>query len=805
MSSKAPASQDNSQSSSEKFAWVMLSIIFLLLAVAWLIAPATREEAFSDSLRWPEGFSKLFTPGGPTWWNPCYLMGLPMTTFYFSPVAMGCLWLGTTLLGPLLSPLVAFRIVVICFAIGGGFAMASFMRRISDSRWAVFVGTALYLMIPLIMVRGVVYEHSIMVMCFVFTPLLFRGIIAVSEDRTPAEIVLLGIAAAGLTLSYFKVSIILLPVLILWSWFVLKRQEGHRLDAFKALLIALGVSFICGLVPVLSGVVDFSNAAGLLFDPIEGWKHHYSFKTALSLWDPSGLLYRGAGQDVESDAAFFHIGAVPLLFLSFGLALPQLAEWRKTRSGLWFLILNASWLISIWFAAGPAGILGGHLDVLRQSQQISDASIPLLWLSFAWLGWVAWLTAIQLFNKRLVPALISTALFLLLPIFHVTEFIMPLFRDIRAPESFFSTSGLCFIAGAAALAAVEIFTVCISTNYRKILAVVAGIIVAGQLFSMFGILTSRFLPNDLFKEYAATCQFLKTAPLQGRVHALSGRYFTITLPQLAGRSLDTESAARVMQMKWIRHLEVAGNASADAQRAYLNLAGVAYILLDKEDPFSPKQMQDFYRSIYPVAFENRSFAVLENQNTLYPAFLAHDFVVLPTGSYALAPAALQLLPQNIVTVEQAAVNQSMPGFAGMANGTNQIALLPSFQARAGEPLVRIPLVGNRTDDYQRMSYQVSPSASGWLVVSEAYHPDWTVSVDGHPAETTRAEAALLGTYVPAGSHEVVFQFKAPAWYSLCLAIGALSWLVALAALLYLPSKWAPEQWRKWWTGEKAQG
>jgi uncharacterized membrane protein YfhO len=106
------------------------------------------------------------------------------------------------------------------------------------------------------------------------------------------------------------------------------------------------------------------------------------------------------------------------------------------------------------------------------------------------------------------------------------------------------------------------------------------------------------------------------------------------------------------------------------------------------------------------------------------------------------------------------------------------------------------------DDYQRMTYQLPPNASGWLVVSEAYHPDWTVMIDGKPAQTTRAEAALLSTYVPAGSHEVIFQFKAPAWYSLCLLIGVLSWIIALTALLYLPSKWAPVTWREWWLGKQ---
>ena len=106
------------------------------------------------------------------------------------------------------------------------------------------------------------------------------------------------------------------------------------------------------------------------------------------------------------------------------------------------------------------------------------------------------------------------------------------------------------------------------------------------------------------------------------------------------------------------------------------------------------------------------------------------------------------------------------------------------------------------DDYQRMTYQLPLTSSGWLVVSEAYHPDWTVTVDGKPAEVRRAEAALLSVFVPPGSREVIFQFKQPAWYSLCLSLGTLSWIVALAALLYLPSKWAPAKWRHWWLARR---
>lgn len=800
MSKKSTLAFSASDSSMEKLAFWTLAILFMIFSIAWLLAPISREEGFADTVRVPDVFKGMLAHG-PSWWTPNYMMGQHLATMYIAGLSLGTLALGPTFLGPVIGAMASFKLITILFAAVSLFSMNAFVRSAGGSHLVGIIAAGLYLLIPIMMVRGPVYEHLGMFMTFVFTPLLFRGILMVGEHRSPAEIAMLGVAASGLALSYAKVAVVMSPILALWAWAVLRDHSSDWLSLIKAYLAALLVACICGLIPLLPGVKEFSNVAGFLFDPLEGWKAHYSFKAAVSLIDPSNYLLSGMGQDFESDSAFFHMGIVPLLLLTLGLALPQLMEWRKTKTGFWFLILNASWLISIWFAAGPAGILGNHLDLLKHAQQMPDINIPIAWFALAWLGWVAWLTAMQLCRGRLILALISTVLFLALPIFHVAETIVHTFRDIRAPESFFSTAGFCCLAAAAALAAGQIFTVIIPQGRRMAFATLGLLVMLLQLASMSQIYSSRLLPNDLWNDYSAACDFLKSAPLQGRVHPLSGRYFYETLPKDANRGIDTESSSRHFQLKWLRHLEVAGNASGDALRSYLNLAGVAYILLDKEDPFSPKQMQDFFRSIYPVAFENRYFAVLANPGTLYPAFLAHDFVALPKDSYAMAPAALQLLPKNLITVEAGQGANTIPGFAGQANGTNQIALLPQYQTQNGQPFGRVPLVGNRMDDYQRMTYQVPPDASGWLVVSEAYHPDWTVTIDGKPAQTTRAEAALLGTYVPAGSHEVVFRFEAPAWYSLCLAIGTLSWIIALAALLYLPSKWAPAKWRGWWVGK----
>ncbi len=799
MSSKNTSLPETKPSQHEKIAiWTLIGLFFLLSAL-WLLAPISREEGFADTSRYPDVFRGLLTHG-PSWWNPNYMLGQNLATAYVAGLSVGLLSLGVKLLGFLIGGMASFKMVVILFAAGSLVAMNALIRSMGGSRLIGIVGAGFYLLIPVMMVRGPVYEHFGQFMTFIFTPLLFRGIIAVAERRSPAEIVLLGVAAAGLALSYAKVAVILVPILALWAWAVLRDRSDWQ-SLIKAYVMSLGVAVLCGLVPLLPGAKEFANAAGFLFDPLDGWKSHYSFKTALSLIDPSNYLLTGLGPDFESDSAFFHMGIIPLILLSLGLALPGLAEWRKSKIGFWFLILNASWLIGLWFSAGPAGIFGGHLDLLKHAQQMPDTNIPIAWLSLVWLGWVAWLTARALFKERVAPALIATALFLALPIFHVAELLFPMFRDIRAPESFFSTTGFCCLAAATALVSGEIFIQLIPQGRRLTLAATALAVMLLQLFSMSQIYTSRLLPNEIWKDYSATCEFLKSAPIEGRVHPLSGRYFYLTLPQQAGRAVDTESSARHFQLKWVRHLEAAGNASGDSLRSYLNLAGVAYVLLDKTDPFSPKQMQDFFRSIYPVAFENNFFAVLANPGTLYPAFLAHDFVALPPESYAMAPAALQLTPQNLITVEMAGVDRNMPGFAGQAKGSNQIELLGQYQGKTGQPFARVPLVGNRMDDYQRMSYQLPPTVSGWLVVSEAYHPDWTVMIDGRPTEVHPAEAALLSTYVPPGSHEVTFQFKAPAWYSLCLGLGAISWIAALAALLYLPSKWAPAKWRQWWIGK----
>jgi Bacterial membrane protein YfhO len=731
-------------------------------------------------------------------WSPNYMMGGTLLIHYATAVASMVSIVISESLSWLVGSFAAQKILILSFLPASALAMWFFARTLGTSRSLSAWISLVYITLPSFHVAVGIYEHWTVGLCFVFTPLILRGIVTVAEEGSPREIVGLGLAAAALALSYTKIAVVMSPMLALWTLEVLRLNRPNIRRALIGYGFSILVAFAAAVMILLPASREFGFAAGFLFDPLDGWKHHYAFKTPLLWIDLWGFLTRGS-PELMGDAAMFQIGLIPLAALSFALSLSSLAEWRATQLGRWFLILTGCWLLSIWFASGPDGILLGHINTLKTSQGIPDTSIPLLWISLVWIGWLIYRTAFQLLPKNTwVPALI-TLIVLAVPVFRIAEF-FPLFKDIRAPESFWSVGGFCCLAAAVGMAFWMLFTEVIGEGWRKPLAIAVGLLMLVELYPIHSAYWTRGMDRQLFTEYDQAASFLKTAPIQGRVHPLSGRYFYLTLPEKAGRALDSEALLRHFQLKWVRHLEVAGNASGDAIRSYMNLAGVAYILLDKEDPFSPKQMQDFFRSVYPVAFENRYFAVLANPDALYPAFLAKDFVALPPESYAMAPATLQLLPQNLITVEMGGVDRNMPGFAGMAKGPNQIELLQQYQGKAGQSFGRVPLVGNRMDDYQRMSYQIPPTVSGWLVVSEAYHPDWTVTIDGKAAEVHRAEAALLSAFVPPGSHEVTFQFKAPAWYSLCLALGTLSWIVALAALFYLPSKWAPAKWRQWWVG-----
>ena len=767
----------------------------MIIAFLWLMENPSQEEAIGAT-----GKIWDLLQGKVTGWSPNYLLGGSLVVHQVAGWAVLFESLSLALFGPVIGFLAALKLVALGYIMASAWCMYLFVSRLTSDRLITLLASLAYITLPSINVAVGVYEHFTVGLCFVFTPLILRGILVVAEERSPREIIGLGMAAAALALSYTKIAVVMSPMLLLWTLEVLRLHPERREKTLFAYAMSAGVAALLSILILLPALREFHFAAGFLFEPLDAWQHHYAFKSALQWIDLWGVFMRGGGPNVEGDASMFVIGFMPLVAVSLALGLPSLQEWRCTKTGRWFLILVACWLASTWFAAGPDGILLGHWNILKNASAMPNISIPLLWLALAWMMWMIYQTTRQLIGGPAWRSWLLLFIFVSLPIFRVVE-IFPLFKDIRAPESFWSVGGFCALAVAIGISTATIFTQLVPKRFVTLLAVAVGILFLAEMYPVHSAYWTRGLPSELLTEYNQAALFLKSAPLPGRVQALCTRYFYLNLPQKAGRSVASESLLRHFQLKWVRYFENASYDNIETLKSYLNLAGVSYILIDKEDPVTPPQLQSVYRSLYPVVFENQDFAILENRGSFYPALLARNFVALPQDSYAMAPVALQLANMNFLTVEIPQVDQSLPGFAGFGKEPNQVQFLPAYQAHPGAPFQHMDLVGQRIDDDQQMTYKVLPDASGWLTVTEAFHPDWRATIDGHPTEVHRAAAALLSVNVPSGSNEIIFKFVPPVWYALCLYGGIFNWILALGIFVFFSSRFVSPKWKKWWVGK----
>jgi hypothetical protein len=85
-------------------------------------------------------------------------------------------------------------------------------------------------------------------------------------------------------------------------------------------------------------------------------------------------------------------------------------------------------------------------------------------------------------------------------------------------------------------------------------------------------------------------------------------------------------------------------------------------------------------------------------------------------------------------------------------------------------------------DAGRYTLVTESGGAGFLILTEAWYPGWSVEVDGVPAELLRTDHLFQGVRLAAGRHDVTFQYRSK-WFAWGLAIAAAAATASLAMLV----------------------
>jgi hypothetical protein len=81
---------------------------------------------------------------------------------------------------------------------------------------------------------------------------------------------------------------------------------------------------------------------------------------------------------------------------------------------------------------------------------------------------------------------------------------------------------------------------------------------------------------------------------------------------------------------------------------------------------------------------------------------------------------------------------------------------------------------------ERVLVSVRSRRAGWLVLRDAFHPDWRATLDGRPVPFLRADLLFRAVHVPPGEHRLLFAYD-PWWWTPGVRLMLFAWPLLLAA------------------------
>jgi len=774
------------------------------LGWGWLRQTPSFEEMYGSAVRGMDFFWAARSVGGWPWWTPNYLFGHSYALFSLNllplTVLAGLAWA----LGPWAPAFVAFKVFGLLTVFFAGLAAYALSRRLLLGTWSAALTAVLYVTCSQFVLHIAMLEHLTTAACMIFAPLILLGIVRCEDRLSWRSALLLALSVSAMAMCYFKIFLLFLPAggLFLF-WRVFSAAPDPRKALLRGCLRGALLTVPLALFPMVHVLRETRFLALFELEPFAAWQQNYSFFSAITWIDWGNFLTRGTAipalSATQHSSVEFYLGAVVLA----GIFLPLFLG--RTRPGwsclpAWNVLrgFGALLVLATWLASGPRSIIGSLFAYLSGAAGCPDFSIPFVWGMFIAQGlliYLLWGPG----NIRLVLALFTIALFYFVPGFRLLE-LLPIYRDIRAPSTVWTAFGslsavLAAGAGWSLLARIPLVW------WQRVAALAATLVLLALDVSFLHAAFFRpGLPGKTFSDYGAAQAFLSNAPLAGRVHAISGRYFYLTTPRDSGRALASEALLRHFQLRWIRYMEAGSLLSPELTKAYFDLFGISYVLIDRLDPDTPKDYQDKFKKIFPVVFENEGFAILENASSLYPAYAARDIVGAGAEIFMNPGAVLLLGRGGLIAAE--GVEEPVVGHLDVQG---EPAIPGRAELEKTAKLEKLTLASRQTENEH--SFKVvgleAKETPGILVVTEAYHPDWKAFQGGLPLPVRRAVGALLSVQVKQPG-DVTFQFRPPWYYGFCMTACLVCWVGGIALLGVMRLRLLPASWRSAWYGDPAK-
>ena len=778
---------------------VFLVTYLFALGIGWLSQTPSQEELYADGGRFlNELFSNAKASGGIPWWSSNFMHGHSMANF---ALCMAPFLSGLACVAVFGDP-AGIKISALLIIPLSALTMFLFARKLTKNEWTAVIASILYVVSAQMLLRLGSFEHWMGSHSYIFPPLILWAFLKIADEGSWRASAWLAFGWSAMMLSYAKLTFMFAPMAAIFFVWLLLDQPERRVALVRGTLVSLALVLVMAVILLLPLTREYEWVAAFSFDNFAGWQQAFAMKSFTSVLDRANGLFANMRPDFVADRGQFYLGLVTLFAIGavFWWSRKH-AEWLATRNGVLLRLFVGMALLALWLSQGPFSVFTGAQEFLKASQKAPDWIVALMWL-MTFIPPCVIYAILPAGPRRGMWAALLISVYFFVPGFILLEK-LPMYRDIRAPWGFWEV-GFFAAAVAGALALHQLFDSMIEKRDRMVVAGLLGVILLLDASAYFSKFFAPGLPAQTFSDFDRSQDYLKTSLIEGRVYPMSGRYFYLRTPMQSGRGINSEAAWSHFQMRGVRALVNGANSSPGAMQTYMRVAGISHVLLDRKDPFTPPEIQNAFAQAYPTGFDSEYIRVLENKDSLAPAFIAREYIAMDPGTEGLAPAFLDAAGRvNAAPIELGPNERNFPFLAGTGSTAGGIQISQKYAQGPGAPFQRVSFSQPRKDP-SKMTFDPFGNREGWLVVTEAWHPDWRAYSDGSSVPIFKTFGGLMAVPLGRTSGPIEFVFSPPRWYDLAVWVSGLSWAGVLGMLLIMPLPFVPKRWKDWWTGANKQ-